>query len=252
MFLNIEKSFYHPITVSGEKKNYKKESNSSAFHYDRQVKKTGDNRHLLFSQTQPQFCVMSAREIARVNVPQNVSVPPQVCDTHTFWCNELTNNLYEILVALEAMIKDVHNVEAAQTLLLVMQEAQDSLMRNFKSIPAELRRYLFHQRLTSNSYLVLSVHDFESRIISKIVQSVSCHRKNVIIIIRRRRRRRRRRTTTTTATTTTKTTTTLIIIIIIITSGMCTQSDTSNNRGKWNNFRITQTIPQQHTRKARN
>ena len=27
-------------------------------------------------------------------------------------------------------------------------------------------------------------------------------------------------------------------------------SDTSNKRGEWNNFKITQTIPEQHTRKA--
>ena len=26
----------------------------------------------------------------------------------------------------------------------------------------------------------------------------------------------------------------------------------SNNRGDWNHFRITQTVPEQHTRKARN
>jgi hypothetical protein len=29
-------------------------------------------------------------------------------------------------------------------------------------------------------------------------------------------------------------------------------SDTSNNRGNWNHFKIPQTIPEQHTRKARN
>jgi len=28
------------------------------------------------------------------------------------------------------------------------------------------------------------------------------------------------------------------------------QSDTSNNRGDWNHFKITRTVPQQHTRKA--
>ena len=30
------------------------------------------------------------------------------------------------------------------------------------------------------------------------------------------------------------------------------KSDTSNNRGEWNHFKITQTVPEQHTRKARN
>jgi hypothetical protein len=30
------------------------------------------------------------------------------------------------------------------------------------------------------------------------------------------------------------------------------KSDISNNRGDWNHFRITQTIPEQHTRKEQN
>jgi hypothetical protein len=30
------------------------------------------------------------------------------------------------------------------------------------------------------------------------------------------------------------------------------ESDTSNNRGKWNHLKITQTIPEQHTQKAQN
>jgi len=30
------------------------------------------------------------------------------------------------------------------------------------------------------------------------------------------------------------------------------KSDTGNNRGDWNHFKITQTIPEQHARKARN
>jgi hypothetical protein len=30
------------------------------------------------------------------------------------------------------------------------------------------------------------------------------------------------------------------------------KSDTSNNMGDWNHFKITQTIPEQHTGKARN
>jgi hypothetical protein len=29
-------------------------------------------------------------------------------------------------------------------------------------------------------------------------------------------------------------------------------SDTGNNRGEWNHFKITQTGPEQHTRKERN
>jgi hypothetical protein len=39
--------------------------------------------------------------------------------THTFWCNELRNNLYETLVVLENEIKEADKVEAAKTLLLV-------------------------------------------------------------------------------------------------------------------------------------
>jgi hypothetical protein len=31
-----------------------------------------------------------------------------------------------------------------------------------------------------------------------------------------------------------------------------TKSDTGNNRGDWNHFKITQTIPEQHTGKALN
>ena len=30
------------------------------------------------------------------------------------------------------------------------------------------------------------------------------------------------------------------------------ESDTSNNREKWNHLRTIQTVPEQHTRKARN
>jgi hypothetical protein len=30
------------------------------------------------------------------------------------------------------------------------------------------------------------------------------------------------------------------------------KSDTGNNMGEWNHFKITQTIPEQHTRNARN
>jgi len=30
------------------------------------------------------------------------------------------------------------------------------------------------------------------------------------------------------------------------------ESDSSNNRGKWNHLKITQTIPEQHTKKAQN
>ena len=30
------------------------------------------------------------------------------------------------------------------------------------------------------------------------------------------------------------------------------KGDTGNNRGDWDHFRITQTAPEQHTRKARN
>jgi len=46
----------------------------------------------------------------------------------------------------------------------------------------------------------------------------------------------------------------IIIIIIIINSGHVgceVKSDISNNRGNWNHFKIIQTVPQQHTEKAR-
>jgi len=46
----------------------------------------------------------------------------------------------------------------------------------------------------------------------------------------------------------------IIIIIIIINSARVEceiKSDTSNNRGNWNHLKIIQTVPQQHTGKAR-
>jgi hypothetical protein len=47
-----------------------------------------------------------------------------------------------------------------------------------------------------------------------------------------------------------------IIIIIIIINSACVEyenkSDTGNNRSDWNRFKITQTVPEKHTRKARN
>jgi len=46
----------------------------------------------------------------------------------------------------------------------------------------------------------------------------------------------------------------IIIIIIIIHSAHVEceiKSDTSNNRGNWNHLKIIQTVPQQHTEKAR-
>jgi len=55
------------------------------------------------------------------------------------------------------------------------------------------------------------------------------------------------------------TTTTIIIIIIIIPYNInrayvkCkNESDTSNNKRKWNHLKITQTVPEQHTKKAQN
>jgi len=51
--------------------------------------------------------------------------------------------------------------------------------------------------------------------------------------------------TTITITTTTTTTTTIIIIICK------NKSDTSNNRGKWNQLKIIQKIPEQHTQKVK-
>ena len=43
----------------------------------------------------------------------------------------------------------------------------------------------------------------------------------------------------------------IIIIIIIITPVECAyKSDTSNNKGDWNHFKITQTVPEQRTGKA--
>ena len=60
-------------------------------------------------------------------------------------------------------------------------------------------------------------------------------------------------TTTATTTTTTMTTTTTTTIIIIITPVECaSKSDTSNNKGDWNYFKITQTITEQLSGKALN
>jgi len=78
-------------------------------------------------------------------------------------------------------------------------------------------------------------------------------------------------TTTTTTTTTSTTTTTTITTTTTTTTNSrkdfkilsprdrnsahveCeSNSDTSNNRDEWNYFKITQTVPEQHTRKARN